>query len=251
MKKHLPACCLLLVLLGACKKSDETDWVTKALNDCIESSVATNPEHPNAEFAQFRLNGKEILFNDGQNGYEQFCRIAQTFTTAGPILDPGTDSSRQFQLKLGFDQPNININDEPVFEVYSPKSDQIYIAVQSREQSSMIEFIDRTLHVGDLKLKQMQSWESSDTTLTEGFEINYWCKCACEETQATLLACQSTNPRQSGYLRCTRLDRTDMGDAVAYHVEFEMSCDLYLGGSGAYAGKLEHGRMVADFIVDK
>ncbi|MBX2889793.1 MAG: hypothetical protein KF734_02585 [Saprospiraceae bacterium] len=241
-----------LAFLLTCKKENDYSWQIKALNDCIASSAANSPKSPGAEYAQFKLNGRKILFSDGYDGYQQFNDIALTFTTSGSVLNLG-DSSKQYLLKIGFDQPNINTNNEPIFKIYSPSSDQVYIALQKKESLTVVEFIDKYIQVGDLKLKQKHTWESSDPDLTDGFEINYWCVCDCKEIipEGVTLAFQSTNTEQAGYLRCTKLDRVDLGETVTYHIEFEMACDLYLGGTGTYIGKLEEGKMAVDFVVEK
>lgn len=261
--KHYFLLLLTLFLLVTCEKEKETPpYHIQSLNKCIKSSVDNNPQKSSAEFAEFKLKGKKILLNDGENGYQQFNNVAQTFITSGPILNPGTDSSKQYLLKIGFRQPAPTPSPGQPYSLPVPESDEFFITLQKKENLSVVEFIDKHLLVGELKLRQKPWWDNTlDPALEDGFEINYWCTHCCRENDPTpgQFAFASSSPSQNGFLRCTKLDRVDLGENVSYHIEFEFACELYTKGiflsdsEPVYelVGNIENGKMVVDFVVEK
>lgn len=193
--------------------------------------------------------------SDGYDGYRQFANLGATYVTSGPELSLG-DSSIRYTIFLGFDQPTKKTTNEPFSEPYDVTSDQIYLTIQSKENQSAVDLFDNYIKVGDLKLKQAHEWETSDPELLDGVEINYWCYCNCSEdgyAPHTILAFTSSDPDQPGYLKCTELQRNDLGDSVLYHVEFQFECTLYYYHykTKGVIGKLKEGKMVADFTLKK
>ncbi|MBX2889806.1 MAG: hypothetical protein KF734_02650 [Saprospiraceae bacterium] len=254
---------LMLAFLVSCEKDNPpSSYEEQALEKCIASSAANNPKSPGAEYARFNLNGRDIIFSDGYDGYKQFNNIAMTFTTSGPVLNPGTDSSRQYLLKIGFRQP---APPPPAGQPYSlpvPESDEIFISLQKRENLSAIEFIDKYVRVGDLKLRQKPWWDVTldpNPVWEDGFEINYGCVHCCNENDPTVgtFYFTSSSLNHNGFLRCTKLYRVDLGESVGYHIEFEFTCELYgkrLSDSEPIyevIGDIKNGKMVVDFVVEK
>ncbi|MCB9287987.1 MAG: hypothetical protein H6560_11770 [Lewinellaceae bacterium] len=249
---------LTLLFLASCRKHREAlPYNIEALNKCIRSSVESNPEEPSDEHVEFKLNSNRILINDGEVGYEQFNDVAQTFITSGPILNPAEDTSRHYLLRIGFDQPQ---------EYFQPTADHFYIALQKKESLNIVEFIDKYIKVGELKLNRKPRWDTTlDPELEDGFAINYWCAHCCEAGEQApaeggyAFAFSSTNPEQDGFLTCTKLERVDLGEAIWYQIEFEFACKLFGGGvktdsgimESIVVGQIEEGKMVVDFVVKK
>lgn len=246
---------LIILLPFACNKERDTpSYYVESLRKCVNSSFENNPEAHTAEYVEFNIAGKKILFNDGENGYRQVNTIAQTFTTQDPVLNPNNDSSRQYLLKIGFDLP-AGYN--------KPPADQIFITLQKKENLGAIGFIDKYIREGNLKLRQKpwgDAWLTTQFDWEDGFEINYWCAHCCDEHDPTpgRFAFTSAGLNQKGFLRCTRLSRIDLGASVRYHIEFEFACELYGGKRLSDTlpvyetlGAIEDGKMVVDFVVEK
>ena len=268
--KHFFLFILALLLLSACKPEKEAlPRHIESLNACIRSSMESNPEKPASEYAEFNLNGNRILINAGEDGYEQVNRIDLSFVTSGPVLNPGNDTSRQYLLSIGFDQPAPPPDPGQIGRAPLPESDEIYIALQKKENLSTIEFIDKYIQAGELQLNRKPLWDNTlDPALEDGFAIIYWCASCCPENKpprvdgktygGEAFRFSSTSPSQDGYLACTKLERVDLGDKVWYQIEFEFACGLYTGyrpvdSAPVYekVGQIEEGRMAVDFVVEK
>jgi hypothetical protein len=252
----LSAACILAASCG--KDREALPYQLQALDECVRQAAEKTAWGSSAAHASFTLRKRQIAMSEA-SGYEQFRSLAMNFLTVGPELNPSADSVRLYELVLGFRTP------AAVGQPRSPGDSDFFISLKSRENLTAIEFIDKHIRPGELKLQKKPIWDSTlDPDLGEGFALNYWCYHCCDKgvqppvSGNYALLINSAGPEQDGFITCKQLIRTDLGDSVRYQIAFEFAGELYsswmpIGSSPIYEmlGKIEGGKMAIDFTVEK
>ncbi len=226
-----------------CQK-EELNYYMGALRDCMTESKKNMPPETGREYVSCRINGKKLLISDGFDNYQQYNVLGSTFVTSGPILSPD-DSVFQYIIKIGFRQPG-----KPGAS-WDKDSDQFFLMLNTKNNLSPVEYIDQYIKVGDLKLKKYLNWETNDPELLDGIEMSYWCTCDCSQNgydKGSTIGFTSIYREQNGFLRCTDKQRTDLGDKVFYHLEFEFEYECHIKEDVI---KFTDGKMVVEFEMEK
>jgi hypothetical protein len=131
-----------------------------------------------------------------------------------------------------------------------------------------VSLIDRYLVEGDLQLAKLPVFnETSDSSLYEGFSVELYCYYCCREGEVQPLNAigdpgmnwDGVAPGQKGYIRCNKLERTDLGTSILYKALFEFKMDIYSIKSTRgfvveefnYFTTISDGKMYMEFEVPK
>lgn len=240
--------CLLVII--SCKKDKDLQEYEYAMLNCLKTSVKNNPSDRGTEYADFTLDKKHVIMSEGFDNYKQTNEIKYT-----AISGPGHSGSKE--IWIGFDSALSHEEALANGSYFHDTDDQLYLSIGGGSGLSLTEFVDSKFKVGELPLQTILSWDSPNRDSTDAFVLSYWCICDCtdynqEGSVASWFRFSTVSPDQSGSVRCTKIDRTDLGDKVRYQMEFRMDCDLFSINNFKpfYVDHLK-GDMAVDFTLDK